>query len=166
MSKIEKLIIACNDITEIMSLDPKIETDDKSQMRLDLVEAAKLLKSPDMSKLKDETIATLEKLGVELPKKEKKSEKKENEKKSEKKENEKGEKEDKKVSCFGHRQGTQAALMDEMLIKGATYKEMQKQIGCDKGRVDSHLKHLENKKKLFVHRNEKTEVIKVKANKE
>ena len=85
MSKIEKLIMACNDMTEVLGLEPAIEADDKSQMRLDLVEAAKLLKSSDMSKLKDETIATLEKLGVELPKREKKeTEKEENKKKDEK----------------------------------------------------------------------------------
>lgn len=73
MSKIEKLTMACEDMTVVLTLDPKIETDNKSQMRLDLMEAAKLLKSSDMSELKEETIAVLEKLGIELPKPEKSS---------------------------------------------------------------------------------------------
>lgn len=102
MSKIEKLIMACNDMTEVLTLEPAIETDDKSQMRLDLVEAAKLLKSSDMSKLKDVTIAVLEKLGVELPKKEKKEKEKEKKEmkkeKAEKKEMKKEEKLKKKGS--------------------------------------------------------------------
>ena len=70
--KIEKLIMACEDMTEVLTLDPKIETDDKVQMRLDLAEAAKLLKTSDISKLKDQTVSVLEKLGVELLKAEKK----------------------------------------------------------------------------------------------
>ena len=86
MSKIEKLIMACEDMTDVLTLDPKIETDDKSQMRLDLVEAAKLLKASDMVKLKDQTISVLEKLGIELPKTDKKEKKEDkgNDKKEEK----------------------------------------------------------------------------------
>ena len=84
--KIEKLIMACEDMTEVLTLDPKIDADDKSQMRLDLVEAAKLLKASDMAKLKDQTISVLEKLGVELPKTDKKDKKEDkgNDKKEEK----------------------------------------------------------------------------------
>lgn len=108
-SKIEKLIMACEDMTEVLTLAPKIDTDDKSQMRLDLVEAAKLLKSSDMSKLKDETIATLEKLGVELPKKEKKEEKKEK-KKIDKKES-------KKESKIKNKYGVVEGSLPDLFIK-------------------------------------------------
>ena len=96
--KIEKLIMACEDMTEVLTLDPKIDADDKSQMRLDLVEAAKLLKSSDMPRLKESTASVLEKLWVELPKAEKKESKKESKKgeKESKKESKKGEKESKK----------------------------------------------------------------------
>mgnify|MGYP001597203741 CR=1 FL=1 len=118
--KIEKLIMACEDMTEVLTLDPKIEADDKSQMRLDLVEAAKLLKTSDMAKLKDQTISVLEKLGVDLPKAEEKEKagKKEKEKAGKKdKEKEDDNKLDKKKSKKGEKKegGNKTLRVKEMI---------------------------------------------------
>ena len=127
MSKAEKLIMACKDMTDILTLTPKIDIDDKVQMRLDLAEAAKLLKSSDMLKLKDETVAVLEKLGVELPKvekKEKESKKPESKKPESKKPESKKPESKKELSPFGRRMNSVVGVIDSMTIKGATEKEI------------------------------------------
>ena len=49
--KIEKLIMAYEDMTEVLTLDPKIETDDKFNRWI--YGGCKLLKTSDISKLKD-----------------------------------------------------------------------------------------------------------------
>jgi len=43
------------------------------------------------------------------------------------------------VSCYGHREGTQAAGLDEMLKKGATLEAMADKFSTPKTRVQSHI---------------------------
>ena len=163
MGKAEKLIMACDDVTKVMSLDPKIETGNKSQMRLDLAEAAKLLQSSDMPKLKNETIAVLEKLGMELPKKESKKEKKEEKKESKK--------EKKELSPFGRRMNSIVGTIDTLTVKGATEKEIIDYVkkvfpGKSKeaivGRMKGHFIQLK-KEGFQVSYNEKEGIYKVKG---
>jgi len=51
---------------------------------------------------------------------------------------------------FGHVVGSQAAKIDEMLIKGTNLNDIVSAIGSTKGRVQSHIHHLRTVKGLTV----------------
>src|SRR4030067_943654 len=92
-NRLKKLIEACNNLTAVLGLEPKISTESKKGMKKDLLEAAKLINPGDMSGMAPETISGLKELGVELE--EMKVEEKPKKKKAEKKIKE--EKEEEKV---------------------------------------------------------------------
>ena len=52
-------------------------------------------------------------------------------------------KESKERNEFKHAIGTQSAQIDELLKKGSDLKTMAEKVGSSKGRVKSHIKHLE-----------------------
>jgi hypothetical protein len=58
---------------------------------------------------------------------------------------EKKEKRSKEKTTYGHRVGSQAALIDEALEKGKklSLKDMAEKAGCTEGRVKLHIKHLQ-----------------------
>lgn len=49
-------------------------------------------------------------------------------------------------SCFGHKMGSQSALIDAELKKGGTFDGIAKKLGLKKARVEGHYKHLVNDK--------------------
>ena len=51
---------------------------------------------------------------------------------------------------YGHVIGSQAGILDECLMKGATIDQMKAEAKCDQPRITSHIKHLKNDKKLNV----------------
>ena len=55
-----------------------------------------------------------------------------------------------KLSIFGSRVGTQAAAIDEMLLKGITIIDMAKQLKTTPSRVKSHIEHLKTNKKVEI----------------
>lgn len=50
--------------------------------------------------------------------------------------------EDGTKSVYGHRAGTQAATIDDMLFKGGTMKKMVSATGSSEGRIKGHINHL------------------------
>ena len=55
-----------------------------------------------------------------------------------------------KWNRFGHRIGSQAAKIDDLLLNGASLASIAVAIGSTMGRVKSHLRHLENEKGIAV----------------
>mgnify|MGYP000981860978 CR=1 FL=1 len=55
-----------------------------------------------------------------------------------------------KWNNFGHRIGSQAAKIDDLLLEGASLVKISSTIGSTIGRVKSHIRHLENEKKIKV----------------
>lgn len=53
-------------------------------------------------------------------------------------------------SCFGHRVGTQAAQLDDMLVEGATIEEMAKAVKSTNTRVKTHISHLRYSKDIKI----------------
>ena len=55
-----------------------------------------------------------------------------------------------KWNRFGHRIGSQAAKIDDLLLEGASLASIAVAIGSTMGRVKGHIRHLENKKGITV----------------
>lgn len=53
-------------------------------------------------------------------------------------------------SCFGHRVGTQAAQLDDMLVEGATIEDMAKAVKSTTTRVKTHISHLRYQKEVKI----------------
>jgi len=72
-----------------------------------------------------------------------------------KKESKQPEKPKAKKTFYGHRPGTQAGTIDDLLIgkRLFTISEMAKEMGVEDGRIKSHIRHLESEKNVvFVKR--------------
>jgi len=82
---------------------------------------------------------------VEEEKVEEKEIEEEPEDKKKKKKKERTKKKETEKSRYGHKPGTQAALIDDLLHKGITLENASKDIGVTKSRVKNHIKHLEMK---------------------
>jgi len=151
-----------------------------SQLGKDLVEAAGLIAPTDV--LEPATVDTLEILGVEgirekvkiVEKGEGATETKKTEKvekieavvksKGKKKEgmkkesmNMKKESTKKELSRYGHRIGSQAAQLDDILFRGSMVDQAAVDLGVSKSRVKSHISYLQ-KKGVKIVKNEKTGV--------
>jgi hypothetical protein len=89
---------------------------------------------------------------AEKPEKEKRTKKEKVEKpKKEKVEKPKKEKKEVEKSVFGHKLGSQAAMLDDLLKDGneTTIKELSEKSGRSELGVKSHIKHLEDDRGLF-----------------
>lgn len=53
-------------------------------------------------------------------------------------------------SCYGHRVGSQAGALDDLLYTGATMDEMVKAVGSTRARVGTHIQHLKQKRGLEI----------------
>lgn len=182
-----KLIEACNNLTAVLGLEPKISTESKKGMKKDLLEAAKLINPGDMSGMAPETISVLKELGVELEemKVEEKPKKKKAEKKiKEEKEEEKVEEKPKKKKAekvegsktgiekteFGHRVGSMAGAIDILLRnKKCTKEKIVESMMVDfnkpkeviLAKLNAHIKHLINAKKVAIEYNEKKDTYSI-----
>ena len=78
----------------------------------------------------------------------------EDEKPKSKKEKPEKKKEKAKLSIYGHKLGTQAAKIDELLEGGTTMENAMEVIGVKKSRIMSHISHLQKNRKLTVEIND------------
>ena len=59
-----------------------------------------------------------------------------------------------KLSVYGHKLGTQAAKIDDLLNVGTTMENAVEVVGVNKSRIKSHLYHLQKKKNLVIEVND------------
>jgi len=169
---------AADDFNKVIGFDPPIVTGKETtveQLINDITDIVNNHLAPE-DKMTKETIELIELMGLKMPvdeeegepskeieplkeiepsekikeKKIKDAEKVEEGKEIKKEEKIKDKKIDSKKSRYGHKEGSQAAAIDEAIFKGGTLKELSKEAKVSISRVKSHIKHLIEKKNLNI----------------